>query len=276
MKRTGTVLFILIQSLFVNAQRNKFQIGLGYQRTWIMDKQVSPLKYQTSEKTFSLGYERQNPSGRMTAAIEGALGKLFPTGYYSRQLYNPGYSAEGVPLKDSSSIVGRIYQGRIKIGYLSSIANGFSKIGSNNIHTGDYLGGSVSNQLFYSDNIVRTGWLNSTSLNADYLHDILFNTKHSFNIKISIPLLARNSRLPYHNTISSENGESPVKTFFRQGSRFAWLADFQHIQIDANYEYAIGKRTGIGLHYFGQWLHYRYERPITLFQNNIGIFATVK
>lgn len=276
MKRTGIFLFVWMQSIFIYAQRNKLQVGIGYQRTWMIDQQVSPLKYQTSEKTFLLNYEHKSRAGKFVAGIEGATGKMFPAGLYHRQLYNPGYHADGTPKRDSSLMTGRLYQGRVKIGYLPSVATGFSRIGKNNIYTGDYLGGSVSNQIFYSENMVRTGWFNSTSVNADYQHDILFNTKHAVNIKISIPLFARNSRLPYHNSISSEKGDSPVKTFFRQGSRFTWLADFQDIQINATYEYAVGRHTGIGLHYTGQWLHYSYERPVTLFQNNIGVIATVK
>lgn len=276
MKRAGILLFVLVQSISVHAQQNKFQVGMGYRRTWMIDGQVSPLKYQAGEKTFLFNYEHRSSSGKIIASLEGAKGKMFPAGLYNRQLYNPGYQADGTPKKDSSFMTGRLYHGRINIGYLSSIANGISRVGRNDIHTGDYLGGSVSNQIFYSDNMVRAGWFNSTSANVDYHRDVLWNTKHAVYLKVSIPLFARNSRLPYHNTISSEKGDGPVKTFFKEGSRFAWLADFQNVQVNATYEYAVSRHMGIGLNYSGQWLRYRHERPVTLFQNNIGIIATVK
>jgi hypothetical protein len=48
------------------------------------------------------------------------------------------------------------------------------------------------------------------------------------------------------------------------------------MQVEASYEYALSKMMGVGVHYFGQWMHYRYERPLTLYQNNIGITASLK
>ncbi len=274
-KQTLLLLLLALQCMLAAAQ-HRFQAGIGYQRTWMIDKQVSPLKYQSSEKTFLLGYEYASQKRVVRAKIDGSLGKFFPTGYDQRQLYDPGYNADGTPKKDSFPLTGKLYSVNMQVAYLTALSDGFSKWGSNTIHTNDYVGASLNNQLFYTDNIVRTGWLNSSSLNADYQHAILFNTRHSFNIRISIPLFARNSRLPYHNTISSPEGDSGFKTFFKQGSRFTWLADFQNIQINATYEYAIGKRTGLGLHYTGQWMHYKHEAPVTFFQNNIGVIATVK
>lgn len=276
MKQIASILFCLFLWMTGSGQNNRLQIGIGYQRTWMVDRQASPLKYQTSEKTFLLGYEHTGVNGKVIARIEGGLGRLFPTGYYGRWLYDPGYNNDGTPKNDSSLMIGKLYQARVQLGYLKALGRGYSELGSNKVHTGDYWGGSVSNQLFYTDNMVRTGWLNSTSLNTDYEHTILFNTRHTVGIKISIPLFARNSRLPYHNTLGSATGEGNVRTFFKQGSRFVWLGNFQNIRVDALYEYSIGRRMGIGLHYSGQWLHYQYEQPVTLFQNNIGVVASIK
>lgn len=70
---------------------------------------------------------------------------------------------------------GKILNTRIKLGYLKALPSGFSKIGKNNIYTNDYVGGSINNQHFYSDNFVRTGLMNNTSVNADYEHAILWH-----------------------------------------------------------------------------------------------------
>lgn len=178
--------------------------------------------------------------------------------------------------KDSFPFGGTIYNARIKIGYLKNVSTGYSVIGEEKLRSNNYVGASLNNQLFYSDNFVRTGWLNSSSVNAEYEHSKLFNTKHSINIKISIPLFACNTRRPYHNTLSSPDGDNGVKTLFKQGSRFAWFGNFQNVQLDAGYEYAASNHLGLGIHYFGQWLHYDYENSITLFQNNIGVTAFLK
>lgn len=276
MKQIASIFLCLLCCIAAHSQKNRFQLGIGYQRTWIADQQASPLKYRTSEKTFLLGYEHTGNNGKLQARIEGGFGKLVSADIPGRWLYNPGYNSDGTPKKDSFLIAGTLYNARVQLGYLKAISRGYSKLGNHEVHTADYWGGSVSNQLFYTDNMIRTGWFNNASLNTDYEHTILFNTRHTIGIKVSIPLFARNSRLPYHNTISSATAGSNVKTFFKQGSRFAWLGNFQNIRLDAQYEYAVGKRMGIGLHYCGQWLHYQYEKPLTLFQNNIGVIASIR
>lgn len=272
-----TILLITFAAVITaSAQQKKLTVGLGYQRTWMLDKQASPLKYQTSEKTLLLAYDRTGKNGIFNLQLNGALGSFFPTGFFNRQMYDPGYNNDGTPNKDSFSIPGNLYNGRIKISYLQKTASGYNIIGKGKLYSDNYWGASLNNQLFYSDNIVRTGWLNAASVNAEYLHTAMLNTKHFFLIKISIPLFGQNSRLPYSNTISSAAGESNIKTFFKRGSRFAWLADFQNIQVDAGYEYTISKSVSMGLRYFGQWLHYTKERPVNIIQNNLAITASIK
>lgn len=270
------LLILLAAGASATAQQNKFTIGLGYQRNWMVDKQASPLKYQTSEKTFSIGYDHNNRKSIFNAQINGALGSFFPTGFQNRKMYNPGYNNDGTPKTDSFPIPGTLYNGRIKVSYLRQTTTGSNTIGKEKLYSNNYVGGSINNQLFYSDNIVRTGWLNSSSVNAEYMHTGLLNTKHLFSFKISLPLFARNTRLPYNNTVSSSTGESNIKTFFKQGSRFAWLGSFQNIQIDASYEYSFSNHFSMGIKYFGQWLHYTKEKPISIIQNNIGITASLK
>ena len=217
MKRIfALLLFMMVVCTTTQAQRNKFQLGIGYQRTWMVDKQASPLKYQTSEKTFSLGYINKSANALFNIELIGAFGDFFPTGYRNRKFYNPGYNDDGTPKKDSGRLVGTLYNARFNVGYLRKINSGFTTIGHSKLESQRYAGASLSNQLFYTDNIVRTGWLNSTSLDAVYQYFGLLDQKHSFTFKITIPLFARNSRLPYHNSISSPDGHSNLKTFFKK------------------------------------------------------------
>ena len=275
-----TKIKLLIIALFTTAitkaQTGKFQIGIGYQRTWMVDQQASPLKYQTSEKTFSFAYNHLGNNSIFGIGLNGALGDFFPTGFANRQLYDPGYNADGSHKTDSFPLIGKLYNARLKINYLHKTSNGYSVFGKEKLYSNNYVGASLNNQLFYSDNFVRTGWMNSSSLNADYFHAAVLDTRHQFTIAISIPLFAVNTRLPYHNSISSPNGESDIKTFYKQGSRLTWLGAFQNVQFNAGYEYLISKKVGLGLQYSGQWLHYSCEKPITLFQNSIGLKASIK
>ena len=240
----------------------------------MLDQQGSPLKYQTSEKTLNLGYKHFGENSAFDIQLKGALGDFFPTGFFNRQLYDPGFNPDGSHKNDSSLMNGKIYHGQIKMGYMRSVSNGYTVIDKKDLYGSNYAGASISNQLFYTDNFTRTGWINSSSFNGEFEHRSVFNTKHRFEIKISVPLFARVSRLPYHNSISSSTGESGVKTFFKEGSRLAWFGNFQNIQFDAGYEYMLNKKLGAGIHYFGQWLHYTKEKPIHLFQNQVSLTAS--
>lgn len=273
-KKLLIILSMLVACSAIQAQRNHFRLGVGYQRTWMVDKQASPLKYQTSEKTFSFDYSHRSTNSIFNVGLNGALGDFFPTGYRNRQFYNPGYHADGTPKKDSNLLVGTLYNARFNIGYLRRVNSGFSTFGKSKLENEQFAGAALSNQVFYSDNIVRTGWINATSLDAVYRQQSMLDSKHFFNIKITIPLFARTTRLPYHNSISSPDGDSNIKTLFKQGSRFASIINFHNVRLDAGYEYAVSKRVGLGIHYFGQWLHYTQEKPITLFQNNISVTAS--
>lgn len=276
--QTKILLLFITCALGVEAmgQQKKFTVGLGYQRTWMLDKQASPLKYQTREKTLLLGYDRTGNKGIFSAQLNGAFGDFFPTGFESRQMYDQGYNHDGTPKKDSFSIPGTLYTGRIKLGYLWEATGRDHEIGNGKLYSRNYFGTSLNNQMFYSDNIVRVGWLNAASLNAEYLQTVLLNEEHFLSVKFSVPLLSQNARLAYHNSISSSSGENNIKTFFKQGSRFAWPGNFQNIQLEAGYEYSVSRHLSIGIKYFGQWLHYTKAKPINIIQNNLGFTASFK
>lgn len=269
-----TIAILGLMATGVKAQNSRFSIGAGYQRTWMVDAQASPLKYQTSEKTLLLRYLNEGKKGKLDAALTGSFGDFFPTGFHNRMWYNPGYNADGSPKKDSNLLVGQLYNARLNIGYAKVISTGHFL--SRDAVTKTYAGASLNDQLFYSDNIVRAGWLNAATINADLSHSISYGGKHMLLVKLSIPLFGVNSRLPYHNTISSPRPEADIKTFFKNGSRVSWPVNFQNLQLSASYEYAVSKKLALGVHYSGQWLRYKHEKPITLFQNNVGLMASFK
>jgi hypothetical protein len=269
-----TIAIIVLVVAGANGQGARFRIGAGYQRTSMVDEQASPLKYQSSEKTFLLNYLHEGKKGKLNAQLNGAFGNFFPTGFQNRVWYDPGYKNDGSAKKDSNLLIGQLYHANLNVGYAKKIGTGHFL--GNEAVTKTYAGASLNDQLFYSDNIVRMGWLNAATVNADFSHSISYQTKHFFLLKVSIPIFGMNSRLPYHNTISSSTPEGNIKTFFKNGSRFAWLADFQNVQLSASYEYAVSKKLAFGVHYSGQWLRYIHEKPITLLQNNIGVLASFK
>jgi hypothetical protein len=270
------VILALMLAQSLSAQRNVFKLGIGYQRTRLLDEQASPLVYEANQPTFTAGYYNTGNKGKFTAELNGAIGSFNPAGMQNRYWYSTTYNPDGSTKLDSNLLMGKLYSGRIKLGWMQDISHGSGTKDKSQLSTRQFAGLSVNDQVFYSDNIVRTGWLNSATVNGDYQITSVMNTKHFISFKISIPLFGVNTRLPYHNTVASPDGEGHLKTLAKQGSRFVWFGNFQNIQLEAGYEYAFSKNFGLGIRYFGQWLQYSYEKPVRLYQNNIGLEASFK
>jgi hypothetical protein len=275
MQRFFLILFVLASASLSAQQQHHFRLGASFQRTRMVDKQASPLAYESSGKTFSFGYTRYDGKGRFDVGLNGSLGDFFPSGFAGRKFYNPGYNADGSPKRDSFPMIGNLYSGRLSVGYakrLSALVTDKKLLRE----PAGYAGLSLNNQLFYSDNIVRSGWINTATVNADYFQELRAGRKHFFELKLSIPLFGAATRLPYHKTVSTARPEGNLKTLFRQGTHFASVFDLQNVNLSFDYRYALSKRFDLGLQYSGQWLRYSREQPVTLFQDNIGLAVYIK
>lgn len=279
MKHLIITAMVLLSAISIAAQEKpapirtggQFRIGIGYQRTFIKDRQASPLRYQSSDKTLTVGYTKLSEEDLFNAEIKAAIGDLFPTGYRNRKWYHPNYQPDGALKLDSSRLKGTLYNSHIRIAYARNIGNGYTSMGGEDLNSYRYAGASLNSQLFYTDNIVRTGWMHAASVNADFMQISRLETRHYFSFRITIPLFSRNTRLPYHNTVSSADNRSGMATLFRQGTKWAWLGNFHNVRLDAGYEYGLSNHARLGLNYSGQLLHYEKEAPVTLFQNNVAI-----
>lgn len=274
MKKSSSIFIVIILStITIQAQNHRFQFGIGYQRTWMLDKQASLLKYQSSEKTFLLGFDHNGTESRWDVEFDGALGNFFPTGYHDRYWYNTHNHPDGSYTLDSFLMKGKLYGALLNIGYAQRVRHGISKMGNTDFTHSSFAGASLSNSIFYSDNTTREGWINSTAFNSTY-ENIHASGKHILSVKLIIPLIARNTRLPFHNTISDPNIGN-TKTFFKN-NHFAWPVNFHQLKIIAEYSYSLGRHSDIGIRYNGNWMHYNYERPINIIQNNISLIGSFK
>lgn len=273
-----TLLLLLSLSLSVVAfgqKKNEFRLGIGYQQTWLVDQQASPLLYSAHQKKADFRYTRFFRNGLLLGELEGAVGDFFPVAFKGRQFYETGYNEDGSPKTGSWPLVGTLYSGQVKIGYLHRV-QGNPNNNSRNIQFSGFAGAYLTNQLFYSDNIIRAGWLNSSSLDLAYLASVRLHQKHLFNAGLSASVLARNTRLPYHNSVGSATDGNNIETVFRQGSKITSLDKFQSIRIEAGYLYDVSKKFGLGIQYAGQWLHYSQALPVTCLQHQLVLSVTLK
>ncbi len=269
------ILSIFLCSLCLSQTKNEFRLSAGYRQTLLVDRQASPLLYRSNEKQVGFQYRRFTHHALVLAELNASFGDFFPDALRTRQFYETGFQEDGSPKTGSWPLTGTLYFGQLRLGYLQRIHRSTVSPGKPVQLTG-YAGLQLSNQLFYSDNIVRVGWLNSSAASAAYYAQLLLQKKHRFSVGASLALVARNTRLPYHNSVSSSSGGDNLSTVFKQGSRFVSPDKFQQVQVEAGYDYNISRKFGIGLHYSGQWLHYSEEMPLSLLQNSFHVSLTLK
>ena len=265
----------LLHSLCISQTKNEFQLTVGYRQTSLVDKQASPLLYRSNEKQVGFRYRRHLVNAIIVGELNGSFGDFYPPALRGRQFYESGYNNDGTPKTGSWPLIGTLYYGRLSVGYLQRI-HGSAVANIRKAQMSGYAGLLLSNQLFYSDHIVRVGWMNSSFASAVYHAGLTLRHKHQLSATAALAIFARNTRLPYHNSVSSSTDGDNLSTVFKQGSQWVAVNKFQQFQLEAGYDYHLTRKLDIGLHYSGQWLHYTEELPLYLLQNNLSLSVTLK
>ena len=242
---------------------NKYQLGfgLGYQSRQLMDEQKSALVYQSKEFQGKIFFNKEKERSLFLSALDFSLGSFNAKHNPGRYLYSVTYDIDGNETIDSMPVTSGILAGKFKITYLRSISNQSFRW---------MAGGTIQDQLIYPENYI--GLLNSLSLNAAVLVSKKIQENHTISAKLEIPVVAINTRLPWHNT-ATDPVKSELSTFFKTGSRFVTLDKFQSFQLNLNYSCRLSSRWSIGGDYEFTWLRVPYYQPMKSFVNRINVFT---
>lgn len=241
---------------------NSLQAGVAFTHTAILDEQASPLLYHHNGPAIDIRYQRNTARGIWVAQLNGGLGQLRPAGMDDRYWYITE-GAEGA-ITDSVPLNGTFYHGQFKLGYLHAVQEGEQ--------AQTFLGGTAGNTITYSDNITRLGWFNATSLNFEAQCRLSLASKHLLEIRVSIPILARITRLPWHNTVSAPGGNSNLHTLFSE-SMVGWPANYRQIDVQLQYQYQVREQLHLGIAYQAQWIYCNEHLPLNMLQQRGSVFT---
>lgn len=248
-------------------RKNGIDLSLGLTKLSLLDELNSPLVYRSTPKTIRFSYQRNGAKAITRTGLMVGRGGFLPAGYKERTIYNTTYDFDGNATKDSFMLGGALLMAKIHLHYLRMITEGDKW----QLH----IGGGLNHHLYYPDSFVRTGYMNSFSFSLNVNVTYLMDSRNSFSGFISSPVIAYNTRFPYHSTLSHPE-DKEVEMFFSQGSKLTSVHQFQQMEAGLEYRHALSKRWDLSVNYLFSRLNYQNPERIKLFYNQLQAGITLK
>jgi hypothetical protein len=242
------------------------QLNISYQRSHLtfLDRQASPLIYESDLNGATMVYEHNASKSRSFLKLQANLGTALPKNIGLREFTLTNTNIYGETTTNILVHAPTVYTGQLEAGYLRRLKTGGSK--------SIFVGGTLQDWITYSDNIGfwSTMGINTASLNAAIQLEKAVTNRQQLKIGASFPVAAIVSRMPYSNSISDpERGN--FKAFFAEGSRLVFLNQLQRVSFGAAYQYQFSCHWGTGVAYDFYWLHYTQPRPVYAFNHSLKL-----
>jgi hypothetical protein len=264
MKLTLTIAALLITGFAANAQdyaarpwmplESRIGLALGIGSITYLDKNSSPLVYQSRPKNLRIFYNLESNTFLFSVDLDVKMGSNSPKYHQDRTLLFQEEDYKGNQEDKKFPAGGSFLAGRISLG-------GYYKISSTQESTFKIaVGGRIMNELFYPQGWNTGGLFNALSFSPEALTQHRVNEHHQFSASVRIPLIARISRLPYDNTVSKPD-KNQAQGFFHNSS---WVGPSKFLApaITLGYNYQINTRWGAGLNYELGWYNIQTPQPM--------------
>jgi hypothetical protein len=254
------LIFLSIASLRVNAQEdqrpwmpreNRIGISVGIGTHTYLDQNTSPLIYQSKPKNVRVFYQLESNDMLLTFDIDVKMGATKPKHQQNRMLLFEEENYKGEKETKKFSAGGSFLGGKVSLG-------AFYKIKSTQESTFKVAAGlSVTNELFYPQGWTSSGMMNALSFAPKAVVQHRINAHNKLTASMRLPLVARVTRLPYHNSVSYPNS-GQVSGFFKNS---VWTGPEKFIapEVSMGYEFLFSNRWGTGLTYDLNWYNVRTE-----------------
>jgi hypothetical protein len=260
MKKILSIFFLGSAALIGHAQEdsrpwmpleNRIGLSVGIGTHTYLDQNSSPLIYQSKPKNVRLFYQLESNNILINFDIDVKMGDSRSLNRPNRMLMFEEEDYKGKKETKKFPVGASFLAARVSLG-------AFYKIKSTQESTFKVAAGlSVSNQVFYPDGWTSTGMMNALSFAPKALVQHRINEHHKFNAAVGIPLAARVTRLPYHNSVSYPN-ETQVSGFFKN-SQWTGPGKFIAPEISLGYEFQFRNHWGTGLNYDVNWYSVKTE-----------------
>ncbi|MBS1486069.1 MAG: hypothetical protein JST43_00665 [Bacteroidetes bacterium] len=250
MKRMLTVATLLITGIALAQNyesrtwmplENRIGIAIGIGSVTYLDKNSSPLVYQSRPKNLRLFYNLESNKFIFSVDLDVKMGSNTLKYHKDRTLFFQEEDYKGNKEDKKFPVGGSFMAGRISLGAyykISSAQEPTFKVA---------VGGRIMNEMFYPQGWNTSGIFNALSFSPEALTQHRVNEHHQFTASVRIPVVARLSRLPYDNTVSAP-GKNQVQGFFRNSS-WVGLSKFLAPAMTIGYNYQLNTSWGTGLSY---------------------------
>lgn len=273
MKLIWTLAALLFTGVAAHAQNDeqrpwmplesRIGLAMGIGSVTYLDKNSSPLVYQSRPKNLRLFYNLESNDFLFSVDLDVRIGSNAPKYHKDRTLFFHEEDYKGKSEDKKFPAGGSFIAGRISIG-------AFYKIASTQESTFKVaVGGRIMNELFYPQGWTSSGLFNALSFSPEAWTQHRIDEHHSFTASVRIPLATRLTRLPYDNTVSKPN-ESVLGGFFTN-SQWVGPKKFLAPAMSLGYTYQINQRWGAGLHYEFNW--YNIQQPQSFKAVNQSLLA---
>jgi len=239
------------ESLPAKSHERQIGLSLGFQHRHLLDEQKSALVYASAEYTAGMFFRNLKEKSIFTVDLSVGKGSYSARHILDRWLYDYSYELDGSVTTDSFPVASGIISGLLQVSYLRKAGQG------TNIRW--YAGPALKDLIVYPENNI--GLLNTLGLYASMYADRNFGARIRLGTGLSLPIVAMNSRLPWHNT-ATDPLKSETVTFFKKGTRLVSINKFQLLQFNLNVGFQIAKRLNLGADYSFIWLRVPYYQPM--------------
>lgn len=229
---------------FIRPVEKSIGFNLGYQNRLLLDEQKSALTYTSEEYLAGIFFTREGQNSLFKISLNAGTGDFYAKHFKNRWLYSSRYELEGIVSTDSLPVTSVITGGNIEVSYLLKLNSGR--------RTTWLAGASAKEMMVYTDN--KIGLLNSLGLHANLGFIRELGGKSKMRVNFSVPLVALNSRLPWHNT-ASDPIDSEIITFFKKGTQLEGPNDFRMAELELDYEMRVTRGWNIGAGYSFTWMN---------------------
>lgn len=255
------ILLLIVAWISVQAQETKPKLlrpvnkaigfNLGNQNRQLLDEQKSALTYASEEYLAGIFFTREGHNSLFKISLNVGAGDFYAKHFKDRRLYSSKYDIEGNVSVDSLPVTSVLTGGNFQVCYLLKLNPGRP--------TTWLAGASVKEMMVYTDN--KIGLLNSLGLHANLGFMNEFGGKSKIQVNLSVPLVALNSRLPWHNT-ASDPLDSEIMTFFKKGTSLVGPDDFRMAELELDYEIRVTRGWNIGAGYSFTWMNVPTYQPL--------------
>ncbi len=167
---------------------NRIGLALGIGSFTYLDKNSSPLVYQSKPKNLRLFYNLESNTFLFSVDLDVRLGSNAPKYHKDRTLYFQEEDYKGKKEDKKFPAGGSFMAGKISLG-------AYYKIPSTQESTFKVaVGGRIMNELFYPQGWNSAGMFNALSISPEGLIQHRVNEYHQFTASVRIP--ARRRRIP--------------------------------------------------------------------------------